>query len=237
MRHSSTQKKREKPPHPLDSHILWYIGAPNKELTWKDNKTGELISGSKEKDGQATYQEVKRYLYNYAKVKCPISRATIQRRLKALVDAGLIENLNAVPGDRSKDRGKRAIYRLTAKGKEPQYFEAQYYDLKIKLSGSGILGRDVDHNTGKLHYLSLVKIAEENNVQLLTRAIEIERQKGSFKEFYSKFVEVQQAATLTHCLNILNSSVQLILKEKFSAKEIQQLPEPLSQLLKILTNT
>jgi DNA-binding PadR family transcriptional regulator len=206
--------------------ILWFIGIPAKDMTWKEKRTGKDVKYKKAHDGQATYREIEHYLRYCAQIKEGTSRSMIHYLLQKMENEwGLIKTLEP------KEKGKPAIYTLTELGREAQYLLALYSDLKIKIGEtSGLLGQDVDKN-GNLFFIPMIQIRKKEDVELMRKAMKYVSEKYQADKFLKDITEMQRQVILMYCLNTINSSVSIALKELLGEKGIKKAPKILQEFL------
>ena len=226
------KKEKNEKLNPLDSHILWYISIPAKEMTWKFYKTGKEVVKRKAQDGKATYEEIEDFLKNCLKVTVPVSRATIHRRLKKLEKKGKIENIS-IKGKEvdPKHQGKRAVYQVTALGDTDLL--RHFYDVKILLGeSSGVLGHEKNVN-GQLYFLPMVRIDDKEDVKLMLEGMRVSSNRKEAEVFLKDVFEIQKLSIMLYCLNLVNSSVKMVIEDAFTPEELNNVPRRLAQLFKI----
>jgi DNA-binding HxlR family transcriptional regulator len=213
--------------YPTIPFILWFIGIPSKEITWKHKITGKEVKFQKAYDGQATFDEIRTYLEDCAQIEKGISRSMIHFLLKKLIDEwGLVQTVGSV------EKGKSAVYSLTELGRETQHLLALYYDLRIKIGQtSGVLGHDKDLE-GQLYFVPMIQIKKREDVELILKAMSYVSEKRQADKFLNDIIELQKIAILMYCANLLNSQVSIAFKELLGEDGLKKAPGVLSDFFR-----
>lgn len=217
--------------HPTLPFILWFIGVPAKEITWKNYITGKEKTYKKAHDAQATSSEINHYLKKCAQIEKGVSRSMVHHLLgKMESKLGLIKTVG------SKEKGKAVTYTLTELGREAQHILALYNDLKIKVGEtSGVLGHD-KNTKGELYFIPMIQIKKREDVELISKAMKYVNEKRQADKFLNDIIEMQRMAILLYCSNLVNSSVSLAAKELLSEQSLMKMPKIILDFFKQLSD-